>query len=170
MNPRPFPLRDPSRRPTGNPRRPPFIARTALILASLVGTAACFGGPDGGGTGIDEPENWMVSLTVTNVGDGTGGVVAEFSAGTVDNACPDFLEPEERCTIEAEHTRVISGVAVDTEPGPSSRFAGFDGDCSGTDAECEIQVPQEAMVSLNVEVDFRLVDADASTGVGASPM
>lgn len=143
--------------PSDTRRLPAGPAGVALALCAALLTGACFGGVDGSGTGIDEPDEWTVTVSLTNVGDGAGGIDVAFSDGDVDNPCPDVLEPDDSCRVMATHRDHIESVMLDVEPDPFSEFAGYGGACSGPDATCEIQVVSETTVSLDVRLDFELV-------------
>lgn len=148
-----------SRRSIAEPSPPSWrrpLRTAAVLMALLLPVGACFGGPEGGGTGIEEPDEWTVRVHLSNVGDGFGTVVVTFSAGEVDNPCPEPLGPDQSCTVEAQHTSAISRVDIDVDPGASSDFKGYSGACSG-DGECVIQVAGESDISYDIQVDLELV-------------
>lgn len=149
-------------RGVSGPARRLLIAGAAALLWT-----ACIGRSGGQGILVPEPESFEVRVTVTNPGNGSGTVAISFSAGEVSDECP-VLGPGESCTRTATHTSRITGVALDADPAPGSRFVTYAGACSASadDPECELDVPGETTVELNVDAVFDTEVSGGPTGGG----
>lgn len=130
-------------------------------LGSAVLVAGCLGSEPSNPTGPNpEPQEFKVSLTITNTGDGHGTVDVGLSGGSVgSDSCTSILGPDESCTVLAEHTERIESMTVTAEPEPYSRFASYSRGCMDSDPVCTVVTPMEQSSSISVDLAYQLVVA-----------
>lgn len=132
-------------------------AGEALALTACIGSIE-------NPAGIGEPDQWTVSVTLENVGDGAGRVTVEPSSGTISDPCPEPIPAGATCRVVIQHRQAIASVLLTADPEDGSDFSGYAGACTGAEPECRIQVPRESQVSVRVIVSF---DQVGSVGLAA---
>ena len=133
-------------------------AAYALGLTVALLLAAC--SSDFATLGLGErTNNFKLTVSVTNVGNGFGRAEVVFSAGPAENPCTEILGPGQSCApfVRASVRPETAQIEVGAEPG--SQFVGWTGAfCTGASTECTVEnVTGDFDREIAIEPRFDLV-------------
>ena len=132
--------------------RTKFRGVAGLGLAGAMLLTGCTNVPVGGKGELED--EFFVTVTITNVGNGSGSVDVQFSIGTPQAGCPAVLGPGESCSPSVASLFKVESVSLQVDPAAGSEFVRWDGNCAGTDGDCTI-INDSRELDVRFEVDVR---------------